>query len=119
MTHPKLVPIRLRDIGLDEEFVTSISKEPGRLIARGYVLDVNPGGPKLKRCHAVLCRFGTEDRVYSADMIVRVEFDRAHKRLPAEYMAEQWNQPLPEPVSPARAAQREKRLTAPMPERVM
>ncbi len=111
MSRPRLVPIRLRDLRLNEEFWTSVRRELGRVIARGHVLDVEPRTGRMTRVRACLCRFGMVERIHSAELVVLVPFDRPHCR--HEPGEDRWVQLLRDPHPAAIVRAREIKLVGP------
>jgi hypothetical protein len=108
---PALVPIRLRDLRLNEEFWTSLRRELGRVIDWGHVIDVEPRTGRMTRVRACLCRFGIEERIHSAELVVLVPFDRPHCRHEAD--EDRWSQLLRQPQPPGVVRAREVKLVGP------
>lgn len=105
---PALVPVRLRDLRLSEEFETSCSRRKGRVMAWGYSLEVEERTGRKTRVRACLCRFGTVEQIYSAEMRVLVPFDRPHARQRKDDAA-RWAAQLREPFVPAKVRAEESR----------
>ncbi len=88
---PALVSIRLRDLRIAEEFLTSLGHAPGVVFDWGYVVDVDRTG-RQTRVRAVKVRFGTVEQILHAEVLVLVPFDRPHAR--HERGDERWSTPL-------------------------
>ncbi len=82
----RLVPLRLRDLVIEEEFVTSLTRRAGRVLAFGHTAGVR----------SVLVAYGTEQKIHRAEMPVLVPSDRTHRRISDE---SRWRELLPEPGS--------------------
>lgn len=95
----RLVPVRLCDLVIGEEFVTSLTRRAGRVLAFGHVRlgSGNDDNPRPRaRARSVLVTYGTEQRIHRADLTVLVPSERAHRRISDEA---RWNELLPEPGS--------------------
>jgi hypothetical protein len=93
---PALVPVRLRDLRISEEFETAISRSHGTVADWGYVVDVDERTGRETRVRAVRCRFGAVERTFSAELQVLVPFNRPHARRPPDDTA-RWATPLDRP----------------------
>lgn len=89
----RLVPIRLCDLVLGEEFVTSLTRRQGRVLTWGHVRWEDASGRRT-RVRSVLVAYGTEQKIQRADLTVLVPSDRTHRRISDEA---RWNELLPEP----------------------
>lgn len=98
---PAFVTVPLHELRLNEEFETSVRHETGRVIDWGHVVDVCQRTGRQTRVRACLCRFGTVERVFSAELLVLVAFDRPHARMPKDD-ASRWDTLLREPFTPGK-----------------
>ncbi len=89
---PALVPLRLCDLVIEEEFVTSLTRRQGRVLA----IRPRENNPERTRIHSVLVAYGTEQKIHRAEMTVLVSADRTHRRISDE---SRWTELLPEPGS--------------------
>ena len=103
---PALVPVRLRDLRLAEEFETSLTHQRGRVIDWGHVLDADRTG-RVTRVRAVMVRFGTVEKIHSAELVVLVPFNRPHVRQDND--EQRWAALLREPFSAAKVRAEESR----------
>lgn len=100
MTRPALVPVRLRELRIAEEFVTACSGQLGIVADWGHVLDVEPRTGRSTRVRAVKVRYGGVERIHSGEMVVLVPHDRPHARLPKD--GDRWAAPLEGPAAARR-----------------
>lgn len=96
MKPPALVPVRLRELRIAEEFQTACSGQLGIVADWGHVVDVDERTGRRTRVRAVKVRYGTVERVHSGEMVVLVPFERPHAR--HERGTARWDAPL-EPVT--------------------
>lgn len=89
----RLVPVRLCDLTIGEDFVTSLTRRQGRVLTWGHVLWEDASGRRT-RVRSVLVAYGTEQKIHRAEMTVLVSADRTHRRISDE---SRWTELLPEP----------------------
>lgn len=89
----RLIPIRLWDLTLNEEFVTSLTRRQGRVVSWGHVRWHDTAG-RVTRVRSVLVVYGTEQKIHRAEMTVLVPSERTHRRISDE---SRWDELLPEP----------------------
>ena len=78
------VPIRLGDLRISEEFETAVAHRHGHVIAWGHVRPAgywSRMGQERPRWPAVLCSVDGRECIYSPDLVVLVERERAHWRV--------------------------------------
>ena len=97
---PALVPIRLRDLRLAEEFRTACSGHLGIVADWGHVVDVDERTGRRTRVRAIKVRYGTVERIHSPEFVVLVPFDRPHARQSKD--DDRWGAPLEGPAGAAR-----------------
>ena len=78
------VPIRLGDLRISEEFETSVAHRHGHVVAWGNVSPSgywSRNGEERPRWPAVSCSVDGRECIYSPDLVVLVERERAHWRV--------------------------------------
>jgi len=78
------VPIRLGDLRISEEFETAVAHRHGHVVAWGHVRPSgywHRMGEERPRWPAVSCHVEGRECIYSPDLVVLVERERAHWRV--------------------------------------
>jgi hypothetical protein len=97
----RLVPIRLGDLRISEEFETSLTHRRGHVIAWGHVRPSgywSRSGALRPRWPAVLCQVGARRMLLSPELVVLVEGTRQHWRI-ADASPSRWAERVSERVS--------------------
>lgn len=95
----KLVPVRLRDLVLGQEFVTTILRRRGTVARTGWV-PWDDGSGRTVRLRAVVVRYdGGGERIHVAEMFVLVPADTPHRLYTAAERKQRWADQLPDPDS--------------------
>jgi hypothetical protein len=84
MIHPGFIQIRLRDLRLNEEFVTCCLSLHGRVLDWGHVRPSgywSRNGEERPRWPAVMCSVQGQTMLLAPDLVVLVERSRPHWRL--------------------------------------
>jgi hypothetical protein len=104
-TAPRLVPVRLRDLIIGQEFTTTLTRRHGVVSGTGWV-PWDDGTGRTVRLRAVLIRYDCgAERIHVAETAVLVASDTEHRRFTADEQERRWCEQLHEPGSMAKLSE--------------
>lgn len=98
---PAWTKARLKNLAIRDEFMSLVSKRQGIVVGFGYVRDVDERREgKLSRVRACRVRYGSDEVIHSAEMVVRVPFEHPHRVYTRVKEDSRWSRCLDEPSKP-------------------
>ncbi len=96
---PAFVPVKLRDLAIGAEFITTLTRRRGVVSDTGWV-PWEDGAGRTTRLRSVLVRYANgAERIHRADMEVLVDAATRHARFAPAEEARRWTEPLRDPDS--------------------